>query len=93
MHLFRVSALLLCGYRGRFSRHFDTLSGGSAISGFQTVSVYADAAGHLFGARFRHGKSGFTLDLIQLQAVPAGLHLHKYTRLPTKANPTPRSTF
>jgi Zn-dependent M16 (insulinase) family peptidase len=49
---------------------FGTLSEGTAISGFQTVSVYLDAADHPFGARFRHRRTGFTLDLIQLQSVP-----------------------
>ncbi len=63
-------ALLLAATATASSATFDTLSEGAIISGFQTVSVYLDAAGHPFGARFRHSKTGFTLDLIQIQSVP-----------------------
>ncbi|HVW08672.1 MAG TPA: hypothetical protein VHC90_08820, partial [Bryobacteraceae bacterium] len=38
--------------------------------GFHAAAVYLDDAGHPFGARFIHEKTGFTLDLIQVQSVP-----------------------
>jgi Zn-dependent M16 (insulinase) family peptidase len=38
--------------------------------GFRAAAVYLDDAGQPFGARFVHEKTGFTLDLIQVQSVP-----------------------
>jgi Zn-dependent M16 (insulinase) family peptidase len=38
--------------------------------GFRAAAVYLDDAGQPFGARFIHEKTGFTLDLIQVQSVP-----------------------
>jgi Zn-dependent M16 (insulinase) family peptidase len=38
--------------------------------GFRAAAVYLNDAGQPFGARFIHQKSGFTLDLIQVQSVP-----------------------
>jgi Zn-dependent M16 (insulinase) family peptidase len=49
---------------------YDTLTEGATIAGFRANSVYIDAAERAFGARFLHLKSGFTLDLLQLQSVP-----------------------
>ena len=37
---------------------------------FHAAAVYLDDAGQPFGARFVHDKTGFTLDLIQVQSVP-----------------------
>lgn len=38
--------------------------------GFRASAVYLDDSGTPFGARFIHEKTGFTLDLIQVQSVP-----------------------
>ena len=38
--------------------------------GFRASAVYLDDSGDPFGARFIHEKTGFTLDLIQVQSVP-----------------------
>jgi hypothetical protein len=38
--------------------------------GFRAVAVYMNDADQPFGARFSHEKTGFTLDLIQVQSVP-----------------------
>jgi Zn-dependent M16 (insulinase) family peptidase len=38
--------------------------------GFRATAIYLDDSGHPFGARFIHQKTGFTLDLIQVQSVP-----------------------
>jgi Zn-dependent M16 (insulinase) family peptidase len=49
---------------------FGSVREGAHITGFQALSRYLDAAGHPFGARLRHLKTGYTLDLIELQSVP-----------------------
>lgn len=50
---------------------FATLTPATPLEhGFKAEAVYLNAAGQPFGARFRHVKSGFTLDLIELQTVP-----------------------
>src|ERR1700730_14592192 len=46
------------------------LTEGQTLSGFQTTAVYLDGSGRAMGARFRHQRSGFTLDLLQIQSVP-----------------------
>jgi Zn-dependent M16 (insulinase) family peptidase len=38
--------------------------------GFRAAALYLDDTGQPFGARFIHQKTGFTLDLIQVQSVP-----------------------
>ncbi len=38
--------------------------------GFRATAIYLNDAGQPFGARFVHQKTGFTLDLIQIQSVP-----------------------
>ena len=38
--------------------------------GFTATALYLDDSGQPFGARFIHNKTGFTLDLIQIQSVP-----------------------
>src|SRR5579884_252127 len=52
------------------SRSFAQLTDGAVIEGFRATAVYDDDSGRPFGARFRHEKSGFTLDLIQVQSAP-----------------------
>jgi Zn-dependent M16 (insulinase) family peptidase len=42
----------------------------TATRGFRAAAVYLDDADQFFGARFMHKKTGFTLDLIQVQSVP-----------------------
>src|ERR1035438_1659319 len=49
---------------------FSNLTDGQAVSGFKIVAVYLDDSDHAMGARFRHERSGFTLDLLQIQSVP-----------------------
>ena len=49
---------------------FGNLTEGQIVSGFKTVAVYLDDSDHAMGARFRHERSGFTLDLLQIQSVP-----------------------
>lgn len=40
------------------------------MSGFTAQAVYLDDAGRAIGARFRHARTGFTLDLLAIQSVP-----------------------
>jgi len=42
----------------------------TAAHGFRATAVYLNDADQPFGARFIHRKTGFTLDLIQVQSVP-----------------------
>ena len=65
-----LCALLVAASATATSATFDPLSEGATIAGFRTISLYLDAADRPFGARFRHIKTGYTLDLIQLQSVP-----------------------
>lgn len=48
----------------------DTLKMGQVISGFRTEAVYLNDADHPMGGRFRHARTGFTFDLLQIQSVP-----------------------
>jgi Zn-dependent M16 (insulinase) family peptidase len=49
---------------------FTDITERTAAHGFRAVSVYLNDADQPFGARFIHQKTGFTLDLIQVQSVP-----------------------
>jgi hypothetical protein len=42
------------------------------IDGFTVASVYLNDADKPVGARFIHRRSGFTLDLLQIESVPQG---------------------
>jgi Zn-dependent M16 (insulinase) family peptidase len=49
---------------------FGALSEGQSVSGFRAKAVYLDDFDHAMGARFEHQRTGFTLDLLQIQSVP-----------------------
>jgi Zn-dependent M16 (insulinase) family peptidase len=49
---------------------FADITDQTTTRGFHAAAVYLDDAGQPFGARFIHQKTGFTLDLIQVQSVP-----------------------
>ena len=49
---------------------FSDVTEQTAARGFHAAALYLDDAGQPFGARFIHQKTGFTLDLIQVQSVP-----------------------
>src|SRR5579864_8684851 len=49
---------------------FSDVTEQTAAHGFRAAAVYLDDSGQPFGARFVHEKTGFTLDLIQVQSVP-----------------------
>lgn len=49
---------------------FESLTKGKLISGFRAEAVYLNDADQPMGGRFVHGRTGFTLDLLQIQSVP-----------------------
>lgn len=49
---------------------YAALTRGQLVQGFRTDAVYLDAADKPIGARFVHLRTGFTLDLLQIQSVP-----------------------
>ena len=49
---------------------FTDVTDHTTAHGFRATSVYLNDADQPFGARFIHQKTGFTLDLIQVQSVP-----------------------
>ena len=49
---------------------YAALSKGLVVHGFRTDAVYLDATDKPFGAHFIHLRTGFTLDLLQIQSVP-----------------------
>src|SRR3569833_1813653 len=48
---------------------FQDVTEQTSSHGFRAAAVYLDDSGHPFGARFIHQKTGFTLDLFQVQSV------------------------
>ena len=49
---------------------YAALTKGQTVHGFRTDAVYLDATDKPIGGRFVHLRSGFTLDLLQIQSVP-----------------------
>src|SRR5688572_25516325 len=49
---------------------YSTLTEGQTINGFRTTAVYLNDADAPMGARFKHQRSGFTLDVLGIQSVP-----------------------
>ena len=49
---------------------YGNLTEGQTLNGFKTAAVYLDDSDHAIGARFRHVRTGFTLDLLEIQSVP-----------------------
>jgi Zn-dependent M16 (insulinase) family peptidase len=46
------------------------LTKGTVLKGFRVDSIYLDANDKPFGGRFVHARTGFVLDLLQIQSVP-----------------------
>jgi hypothetical protein len=49
---------------------YASLTQGQTMNGFRTTAVYLNDAERPMGARFIHERSGFTLDLLEIQSVP-----------------------
>jgi Zn-dependent M16 (insulinase) family peptidase len=60
----------LCSFGLLVSMNFSDLKRDAVVAGFEAKAVYQTASGQPMGGRFVHQKSGFTLDLIQIQSVP-----------------------
>jgi Zn-dependent M16 (insulinase) family peptidase len=59
---------------------FDGLKKGQMVNGFRTEAIYTDDADKPIGGRFIHDRTGFTLDLLQIQSVPqAFVYTNTYT--------------
>jgi Zn-dependent M16 (insulinase) family peptidase len=52
------------------SNSFDNLTKGKKINGFRADAVYLNDSDKSMGGRFVHERTGFTLDLLQIQSVP-----------------------
>ena len=72
---------------------FAKLTKDQVISRFRVESVYLNDADKPSGARFMHRRTGFTLDLLQIESVPQALHLGEFVSdVATRASRTRRST-
>src|SRR5947209_6926386 len=49
---------------------YSSLKEGQVLHGFKTVAIYLNDADKPMGARFVHGRTGLTLDLLEIQSVP-----------------------
>src|SRR5579863_5648663 len=49
---------------------YNNLKQGQIVSGFRATALYLDDSDHAIGARFQHQRTGFTLDLLQIQSAP-----------------------
>ncbi len=71
MRLFSIVTILAAAASAQPSEpSYADLREGQTISGFKTTALYLDDADHPIGARFHHVRSGFTLDVLQIQSVP-----------------------
>ncbi|MDX6613003.1 MAG: hypothetical protein QOD75_2189 [Blastocatellia bacterium] len=55
------------------SLSLDALTPGKGANGFRSEAVYVNDSGKPFGARFRHERTGFTIDFLRMQSVPQAL--------------------
>jgi Zn-dependent M16 (insulinase) family peptidase len=61
----------LCGLAQKNpGQTLSTLKEGQKVNGFSAVALYLNDAGQPMGGRFMHDKTGFTLDLLQIESVP-----------------------
>ncbi len=51
---------------------FDSLKPNQVMSSFQVEAVYENETGRAIGARFRHDRTGFVLDVLSVQSIPQG---------------------
>ncbi len=68
LSLFCIQLPAAFGQNGNAS--FESLTKGQKISGFRAEAVYLNDFDKPMGARFIHERTGFTLDLLQIQSVP-----------------------
>jgi Zn-dependent M16 (insulinase) family peptidase len=70
----RIALILLAATfitaQSRRPMTYSTLTEGQTIGGFRTTAVYLNDSDRPMGARFIHQRSGFTLDVLDIQSVP-----------------------
>ncbi|HEU4520695.1 MAG TPA: hypothetical protein VFT12_01760 [Thermoanaerobaculia bacterium] len=72
MRTFIMMAMIVAGIQTQADARLDALDQGQRVNGFRVESLYLDDSGKAMGGRFVHEKSGFTLDLLQIESVPQG---------------------
>ena len=68
-----INCMLICSHffvSGQQKLTFSDLHNGDLLDGFTARSVYLNDAKQPIGGRFIHKRSGFTLDLLQIESVP-----------------------
>ncbi|MDD4053013.1 MAG: hypothetical protein PHR28_14090, partial [candidate division Zixibacteria bacterium] len=65
-----VALLALSAGSAMAETAYETFQPGQQIKGFAVENLYLNARDEAFGARLRHVKTGFTIDLFELQSVP-----------------------
>ncbi|HSZ33241.1 MAG TPA: hypothetical protein VK772_08015, partial [Puia sp.] len=66
-------------YAQKNQTYYSTLSYGETLNGFRVQSVYLNDADKPMGARFMHTRTGFTLDLLEIESVPqAFIYVNSY---------------
>ncbi|HKS29965.1 MAG TPA: hypothetical protein VJS44_19240 [Pyrinomonadaceae bacterium] len=74
--LLSVCTLMTCVVRPVLAQgetvSLDALKKGQVVQGFRTEAVYLNDSDRPMGGRFVHARTGFILDLLQIQSVPQG---------------------
>jgi Zn-dependent M16 (insulinase) family peptidase len=65
-----ISGLIPIASAQTNSLSFENLSAGRKINGFRAAAIYLDDSDKSLGGRFVHERTGFTIDLLQIQSVP-----------------------
>src|SRR5687767_2884112 len=67
--ILRLAAAILLAV-SLIGQTFDKLKAGETRQGFQAIAVYLNNSDQSMGARFVHARTGFTLDLLQIETAP-----------------------
>ncbi|MEO9022402.1 MAG: hypothetical protein ABI290_09735, partial [Ginsengibacter sp.] len=68
--IFLLFTLPECSVAQKSIASLSTLTQGEKLDGFKATAVYLNDVNKPIGARFIHEKTGFTLDLLQIESVP-----------------------
>ncbi len=70
MRRYLFPLLLIASAMAQQNVSYSNLKQGQTVAGFRATAMYLDDSDHAIGARFRHERTGFTLDLLQIQSAP-----------------------
>ncbi len=70
MRRYLLPPLLAAAAMAQQNVSYNNLKEGQTLSGFRATAVYLDDSEHAIGARLRHERTGFTLDLLEIQSAP-----------------------